>query len=267
MNAEGDRSAHKRLDRADRKHANRRRWRRTDDDGRDARLGHQHRPAARQDGRGHRQHDHQSDLRRAGPEQAREQVSDKHSQDHPADQLKRPLAVLTDRRPEADQGGDRGKAGLPGAEQQLGEIPRGDGRGRGLQDRPQQAAQPPHVLTRTRGWGVRHRSKPSDCEDGTSAGTPGAPAIALANRRADHPPTPPTQAGPGGKTTQPRPRQQQPADGRRDTDAVSIPDQRGRTRDVAAVHVVHPRSLTQSTPRARAKRRGPRDPGSPRSGR
>jgi hypothetical protein len=113
-------------------------------------------------------------LWRAGSEKASEQVGKKDSEDHPADQLERPLALLTDRRAEADQGGDRGEAGLALRKQQLREVPRGDGCARGLQDRPGQVLQPPEVLPRTRGWCERHRRKLLDCEDRGPARTPGA---------------------------------------------------------------------------------------------
>ena len=96
-------------------------------------------------------HDHEADLRGAAPKRANEQVGDQDPEDHAAHQLKRALALLTERRAETDDGGDWREARFALGEQELGQIPRGDRSARRLENRPQHRTQPPQALARTRG--------------------------------------------------------------------------------------------------------------------
>ena len=90
-------------------------------------------------------------------EEANEQVGDQHPEHHAARQFQRPLALLAHRGAETDHGGDRGKAGLALAKQQLRQVPSDQGGAHRLQDRPQLRAQPPQVLSGARGGRERHR--------------------------------------------------------------------------------------------------------------
>jgi hypothetical protein len=150
VDGEGDRSSDQALDGPDREQTERRGHRRADDDRGHARLGHEQRPAADQRCRRHGQHDHEANLRGATAENANEQVGDQHPEDHTAHQLKRALALLAERRAQTDDRGDRGEARLPLGQQQLSQIPRGDGRPRRLQDRPQHRSKPPQTLAGAR---------------------------------------------------------------------------------------------------------------------
>ena len=100
VDAEGDRAADQRLDRAHREQAERRGLGRADDDRRDAGLGHEQRPAAEQDRGGHGERDHQGDLRGARPDEAHETVGDEHAEHDAAGQLEpRARAAVRPSRP------------------------------------------------------------------------------------------------------------------------------------------------------------------------
>src|SRR4051812_13244684 len=78
-------------------------------------LAPQHGAPAAQPRRRHGQPHHHADLRRPAAEHAHQQVGDQHPEHHAAGQFQRPLALLADRGPETDHGGDRSKARFPPA--------------------------------------------------------------------------------------------------------------------------------------------------------
>jgi hypothetical protein len=148
--------------------------RRPDDDRRDTGLDDEQRRAAEQRGGGHGQHHHQSDLRGTGPDREDQEVGDEHADHDAAGQLQRALALLAERRAEADDRRDRRERALLAGQQQLGQVPRDHRGARRLQDGPPQPPEPAQPFAWALGGeAASHRGHGSSHAGGTDRTNPG----------------------------------------------------------------------------------------------
>jgi hypothetical protein len=123
---ERDGAADQRLQRTLDRQSGARALERDEDQGGDGRLADEQLVATEDHGGRHGQGDHDADLHRAGADEVDDRVGDHEADDDPADERRRALRALPDRRAEGDDGGDRREDRGRVGEQQLGGIPRGD---------------------------------------------------------------------------------------------------------------------------------------------
>ena len=97
----------------------------------------------KQHGDGHRQHDHDRQLGRAGADEVDDHVRDGEAGDDAEHELGRALAVLAVRGADRDHGGDAGEDRLLVGQQRDAQVPRGQRGDGGLQDRERPPVEAP----------------------------------------------------------------------------------------------------------------------------